>query len=148
MRAYRAVLVLAAACVVSLTLAMGPPPGPKNIALCPVTGKNMTITADTPVVEFKNGQVLYFSSSEAAEKYRKQPRDYWLAPHDVPLPGYDGKRGLPDLRGEIRHCPYSNETMTIDMPTPRVIHKHGQNLYFCCYGCLTSFWTDPASAIV
>merc|ERR1711904_350357 len=80
--------------------AMGPPPGPRNIALCPVTGINMTLTAETPVVHFANGQVLYFATEEAANKSRGIPRDFWLSPHDLPLPGMDGKRGLPDLRSE------------------------------------------------
>ena len=93
-------------------------------------------------------QFLFFSSQSAADKYRQSPRDYWLAPHDLPLPGMDGKRGLPDLRGETKYCPYSNETLHIDMPTPRVLHKHGQAVYFCCYGCVTSFWTDPATAFL
>ena len=86
----------------------------------------------------------------------------------------DGMRGLPDLRGEVRHCPRSNESITIDMKTPvrrrapsnpravhqptlaltaqpltprvswqRVLHKHGQAVYFCCFGCVTAFWSEP-----
>merc|ERR1712160_23978 len=129
------ILALAiASCLLCLAAAMGPPPGPNNIALCPVTGINMTITYQTPVVHFTNGQVLYFSTEQAASKYRDSPRDYWLSPHDLP--------------GETRNCPYSNETFTIDMPTPRVFHKHGQSLYFCCFGCISSFWTDPSTAIL
>ena len=53
-----------------------------------------------PRVNFKHGQELFFSSSDAAQKYFDSPRDYWLSPHELPLPGMDGKRGLPDLRNE------------------------------------------------
>ena len=67
--------------------AMGPPPGPKNKALCPVTGANITIDQSTDFVAFKNGQKLYFSSKNAAWAYKTNPRDFWLAPHDMPLPG-------------------------------------------------------------
>jgi len=124
-----------------------PPLGPRNQANCPVTNRSLAITSATPHVQFDNGQRLYFFDDAAANKYRVSPRDYWLAPHDLPLNGMDGKRGLPDLRNETLHCPYTNESMIISMQTPRVIHKGGQNVFFCCFGCVTHFWTDPASAI-
>ena len=124
-----------------------PPLGPRNKAKCPVTGANITISAATPSIAFKNGQQLYFSSQQAAAAYHASPRDYWLAPHDLPLAGLDGKRGLPDLRNTTAKCPMSGETITINMSTPRVIHKHGQNVYFCCFGCVAGFWTNPASCM-
>merc|ERR1712146_813759 len=40
----------------------GPPAGPRDKALCPVTGASINITVDTPTVKFINGQKLYFSS--------------------------------------------------------------------------------------
>jgi YHS domain-containing protein len=125
-----------------------PPPGPRDIAKCPVTGAQFSIGKDTPRVNFKHGQELFFSSSDAAQKYFDSPRDYWLSPHELPLPGMDGKRGLPDLRNDTLYCPNSGEKMTITMKTPRVIHRYGQNLYFCCFGCLTQYWTDPSSMLV
>ena len=85
------------ACLFTLAFAQ-PPPGPRNKANCPVTGKSIDISSDTPAVDIKNGQKLFFSSKDAASAYVKSPRDYWLAPHDMPLAGMDGKRGLPDLR--------------------------------------------------
>ena len=90
-------LVAVAACLLSVAFAQ-PPLGPRDKANCPVTGKAITISADTPAVDIKNGQQLFFSSKDAAATYVKSPRDYWLAPHDTPLAGMDGKRGLPDLR--------------------------------------------------
>lgn len=122
---------------------MGPPPGSNDTALCPVSGANVTIRASTPYVALKNGQRLYFSSSSAASTYRARPRDFWLAPHDMPLPGGDGMRGLPDVRGQTMHCPRSNESITVSMQTPRVVQKHGQAVYFCCWGCVTAFWEHP-----
>ena len=146
------IVVLIAACLAVAAHAecsnLGEPPlGPRNQAKCPVTGANITISATTPSVAFKNGQHLYFSSTKAAAAYHASPRDYWLAPHDLPLAGLDGKRGLPDLRNTTAKCPMSGETITITMSTPRVIHKHGQNVYFCCFGCVTGFWTNPASCM-
>mmetsp|Transcript_25613 Transcript_25613/g.49865 ORF Transcript_25613/g.49865 Transcript_25613/m.49865 type:complete len:340 (-) Transcript_25613:211-1230(-) len=123
----------------------GQPAGPSAKALCPVTGTSVNITSKTATVEFNNGQKLYFSSEEAAKEYRTSPRDFWLAPHDTPLSGVDGARGLPDLRGAHVQCPMSGENMTISMRTPRVDHKHGQAVYFCCHGCITAFWRDPES---
>ena len=108
-----------------------PPPGPRNSANCPVTGKAITITDSTPSVEFHNGQRLFFAEDAGAEAYLNSPRDYWLSPHEMPLKGIDGKRGLPDLRNETVHCPSSNETIVISMKTPRVVHRGGQNVYFC-----------------
>lgn len=141
-------LLLTAPLVLGIVFAQ-PPPGPKDRAICPVTGKTIDpITKNTPSVEFTHGQRLFFATEVAAKAYVESPRDYWLAPHDLPLPGVDGKRGLPDLRNETRLCPSSGENITIEMQTPRVVHKHGQNLYFCCFGCVMGFWTDPAEMIV
>ena len=106
--------IVAALCVMGFAALMvchaEPPPGPKNQANCPVTGARIQISDKTPSVNFKNGQKLYFSSEKAADMYRKSPRDFWLSPHEMPLKGMDGKRGLPDLRNETRYCPMSNES--------------------------------------
>ena len=126
---------------------MGPPHGPSDQAFCPATGAAINITNTTPSVAFLNGQKLYFSSTTAAVAYRANPRNYWLATTDMPLPGMDGMRGLPDLRGKTLQCPRSGEKMVVDMKTPRVEHKHGQAVYFCCYGCVTAFWKDPVSLL-
>ena len=142
-----ATLVFGLALVYQATVAE-PPPGPPNKAKCPVTGVDITISSDTPFVQFKYGQKLFFSSTDAGTTYVKSPRDYWLAPHDLPLPGMDGKRGLPDLRNQTLVCPSSGENITVSMQTPRVVHKHGQNVYFCCFGCVAGFWTNPESMII
>jgi hypothetical protein len=96
--------------------------------MCPVTGKPLNITADTAFVGLVNGQKLYFSDDASATAYKMNPRDFWLGPHDQKtiLPDPDGKRGLPDLRTKILHCPRTNETLNITMGTPRVLHKWGQ----------------------
>lgn len=126
---------------------MGPPPGPNNTGLCPVTGSRVLFDSQPPPpsVEFKHGQRLYFASAQAAAAYRAAPLDYFLAPHDKPLPPPDGMRGLPDLRGEHLTCPRSGEDVHVGMATPRVMHRHGQAVYFCCFGCVSAFWTDPAA---
>ena len=127
---------------------MGPPHGSNTSALCPVNGVEINITAKTPFVLFTKGQKLYFSSDDAAAAYKAKPRDYWLGPYDTPLPGMDGMRGKPDVRGQILHCPRSGEALNVSMQTPRVLHKHGQAVYFCCFGCVTTFWRDPTPFIV
>ena len=72
----------------------------------------------------------------------------WSTCPPAPLPAPDGMRGLPDLRGEEVTCPRSGEVFKVDMKSPRVVHKHGQAVYFCCFGCVTAFWQDPAPFIV
>lgn len=145
---FRTLLTLAIVCGV----AAQPPMGPADRAKCPVTGADINITSSTPSVAFKNGQRLYFSTAQAATYYKDEPREFWLGPFDTAfiLPGLDGKRGLPDLRtlntGKELHCPFSNEAINVTMASPRVLHKWGQNLFFCCFGCITGFWADPASA--
>ena len=124
---------------------MGPPCGSNSTAHCPVSGAVLNITAATPSLAFKNGQKLYFSSAANAAAYRASPRDYWLAPHQMPLAGMDGMRGLPDLRQQQVHCPRSGESLNVSMKTPRVMMSGGQAVYFCCHGCLTAFWRDPKS---
>lgn len=124
----------------------GPPQGPSNKAICPVTGMDLTITDKTVSLKFKNGQKLYFVSRDAMEGYRKNPRAFLLSPFEAPLPMPDGARGLPDLRGSTLYCPFSNETINVGMKSMRVDHRHGQAVYFCCHGCFTRFWSDPQSS--
>lgn len=125
---------------------MQPPPGPSDQAKCPVTGKSLTITESTASLGFANGQKLYFVSEEAAQAYRTTPRAFILSPFELPLAMPDGGRGLPDLRDSTLYCPYSNETIDVSMQSIRVTHRHGQAVYFCCHGCLTRFWSDPATS--
>ena len=129
-KALRLLLLLAA---LASCAAMGPPMGPTDKARCPVTGGNITITSITPALKIKNGQKLYFSSASAAATYASDPASYFLAPHEMPLPGPDGVRGLPDMRNQTLHCPFSGEDMVIGMKSPRVMMRNGQHLYFCCY---------------
>lgn len=122
------------------------PPLPLGqVVFAPGPGYGEAATAPIAFLEFKNGQRLWFKDAASAAAYRASPRDYWLAPHDRPLPPPDGLRGLPDLRGQTLHCPRSDEKFVVDMPTPRVLHKYGQAVYFCCFGCVSAFWDDPAS---
>merc|ERR1711907_601692 len=93
--------MLALALLVALQIAFAEPPlGPTDRAKCPVTGADINITSDTPRVAFTHGQVLFFSSRKAASEYSRYPRDFWFDPHTKPLPGLDGKRGLPNLRNQ------------------------------------------------
>lgn len=124
---------------------MGPPHGSNQSANCPVTGEALNITSRTPSLAFKHGQRLYFISDAAAAAYRASPREYWLSPHDLPEPGMDGMRGLPDMRCQVLLCPRSAEPLNVSMKTPRVMQKHGQAVYFCCHGCVSAFWRDPTS---
>jgi YHS domain-containing protein len=126
----------------------GPPHGPRDQAFCPVTGVRLNISSATPSVEFTHGQKLYFGTPDAAAAYRAAPKNYWLAPTDSPLPPPDGMRGLPDLRDETVMCPGSGEELHVSMQTLRVVQKHGQAVYFCCNGCMMSFWTDPTKFLV
>jgi YHS domain-containing protein len=127
------------------SMGMGPPHGSNTSFRCPVTGEAGNISASTPSIALLKGQKLYFSSEGAVAKYRNSPRDYWLAPHDLPEPGMDGMRGLPDFRGQMLACPRSGMGLNVSMQTPRVMQKYGQAVYFCCHGCVTAFWRDPAS---
>ena len=155
-----------------------PPPGPRDVAICPVSGKKLN-TSDMYPLGLFNGQALYFATKEDAQSYGQDPRAFWLAPTDATpeqglLPMPDGARGLPDLRNTTVQCPlspasadgrcffspnrarpkidpaglrrFSGEKLVVDMQTPRVVHKFGQPIYFCCWGCINHFWTDPASA--
>ena len=115
-------------------------------ATCPVTFVNITNLDQAHFLEFDNGQKLYFGSQDAVEAYKLNPKAYWLSPFELPLEGMDGKVGVPNFQGQTFYCPYSDEEMDIDMKTPRVVHRGGQNIYFCCFGCIATFWTDPATA--
>ncbi len=125
----------------------GPPPGPSDKYICPVTGQNGTIGPSTPSVELTHGQKLHFATAAAASAFLASPRDYWLSPQEMPLAPPDGMRGLPDLRGLKLRCPESGMAITVAMNTPRLLLRGGQSVYFCCYGCVDKFWIDPAAIL-
>ena len=101
----------------------------------------------TPYVGFKIGERLYFASALAAEAFKANtPGRIFLAPHDAPLPPPDG------MRGPARHArrdegvpAHGREKFVVGMPTPRVWIRHGQAVYFCCFGCVSACWADPTS---
>ena len=101
----------------------------------------------------KRRDQLYFSSASAAAKYESNPRDFMLGPTDeatLAVLGEAAYSGYPDYRfpntnGTLA-CPFSGGGLNISMQTPRVFHKYGQAVYFCCYGCVVSFYLDPKSS--
>ena len=123
--------------------------GSTTTATCPVTLQSINITKTTPYVTFiKSNQKLYFSSNEAATKYQNRPRQYWLSPFELPPPGKDGKRGLPDLHKQNVSCAVDGTDFLVNtMDSSRVMHLGGQCLYFCCGNCRTSFWREPGKYI-
>lgn len=125
---------------------VGPPQGPSDTAFCPVTGASLTISGSTASLDFKNGQKLHFASQDAVEAYRKNPRAFLISPFESPTTTLDDVLGLPDLRGTIVHCPYSNETIEVGMRSMRIDHRYGQAVYVCCHGCFRKFRADPTTA--
>ena len=113
---------------------------------CPVLYTNITIGKNTNSVSIKGGQKLFFGSKDAVTAYEVNPREYWLSPHD--MPDLDHAAGYPDVRGSTFFCPCSGEKIVIDMQTPRVLHRNGQAVYFCCFGCVQRFWADPDTVIL
>ena len=71
-----------------------PPPGPRDIAKCPVTGTQISIGDDTPRVNFKHGQELFFSSSDAAQKYFDSPQRLLVVSARVAFTRYGWKARL------------------------------------------------------
>ena len=64
----------------------GPEPlGPRDVALCPVTGQNMSI-ADMYPLGLIGGQMLWFSTKDAAAQYGRDPRSFWRVPRWVAFP--------------------------------------------------------------
>lgn len=125
---------------------MEPPPGPSDIAFCPVTNTRLNITENPASFEFTNGQKIYFANKQAAEAFQTNPRAFALSPFEQPLGMPDGGRGVPDLRGTTLYCPYSGEEINVAMQSVRVTLRHGQAIYFCCHGCLTRYWTSPETS--
>ena len=105
--------------------------------------------ANSAYVKFIGGQRLYFSSERAASMYRHRPRRFWLAPNDLPLKGEDGYRGLPDMHNQTVRCAVSNTSFVVkQMDSPRMMHKGGQFVFFCCNNCWMSFWKSPGKYIL
>ena len=112
-------------------------------AHCPVLLVDLSITNTTTHLAFDGGQKLFFGSEDAKSAYMANPRAYWMSPYD--MPNMDQMNGFPDVTGSTFLCPFSKESMNIGMQTPRVFHRSGQAIYFCCFGCVQKFWYEPES---
>ena len=113
-----------------------------QLAVDPVLLSNITIDVKNSVhLAVHGGQKLFFETEGSRDAFKLNPRAYWMTPHDE----YSSPKGMPDVRDSKMLCPSSGEEMVIDMSTPRIIMRNGQALYFCCWGCLSSFWNDPNS---
>ena len=114
-------------------------------AFDPVLLSNFTIDLHQTIsLDIHGGQKLFFATVESKTAYIQNPRAYWMLPYDK----YDHPEGMPNVQDSIMLCPNSGEKMTISMSTPRVVHRSGQAIYFCCYGCLSNFHADPTSFFV
>lgn len=116
-------------------------------ALCPVLYSNLTLSssATVPHVNIKGGQQLFFESERAKIAYMRNPRQYWLSPYD--MPNLDHMQGAPNVMKKTIYCPITDEEVEVNMQTPRVLHRNGQAIYFCCWGCLQKFWADPSQIL-
>lgn len=111
-------------------------------AVDPVLLSNFTIDLHkTVALSIHGGQKLFFATEESKAAYVQNPRAYWLTPYDT----FDHPGGMPDVKDSTMLCPSSGEEMVIGMSTPRVVHRSGQAIYFCCYGCLSKFFADPST---
>lgn len=111
-------------------------------AIDPVLLTNFTIDLKKSThLTVRGGQKIFFSSEESMAAYIVNPRVYWMSPFDA----LTSPKGAPDVRNSKMLCPSSGEEMIIDMQTPRIYMRNGQALYFCCWGCISTFWNNPQS---
>lgn len=118
----------------------GPPPGPKDIAYCPVTGERVNITISTNFLKFGVNQQIFASSTDAVNELKQRLASYFLGPQDFPR--QVGPEGSPDMREETVSDPVDGTAVEITMKTPRIQFRHGQNLYFASYDQLNAFWNS------
>ena len=122
-----------------------PPLGPTDEAFCPVTGQKLKIDAKTVAVTFRagpggfeSGQKIFVASEDAAVALKARMAEYFLQGADLPLAEYHG--GLPEMRNHTVMDPCSGGAVSVDLHTPRVQFRHGQNLYAADYRCINNFW--------
>lgn len=118
----------------------GPPPGPSDIAYCPVTGQEINITTGTNFLAFGVDQKLFASSQDAVNELNQKLAAHFLGPQDFPRKV--GPQGSPDMRGTTVSDPVDSTSVKIGMKSPRIQFKHGQNLYFASYDQLNAFWNS------
>jgi len=119
----------------------GPPPGPKDIAYCPVTGEKINITTSGNYRAFGGGQKIYVSSQDAVAELKQNLATYFLGASDFPR--QVGPQGAPDMRGQnVSDAMDGWTNVEITMKTPRIQFRHGQNLYFASYDQLNDLWIN------
>ena len=96
---------------------------PRVQVLCPVTGKPV----DKKISAEHNGSKVYFCGPKCVDKFRKDPARY----QTVLANSYIYQTKCPVMGGDID--PQSFTTLA-----------GGQRVYFCCSGCETPLFKDPA----
>ena len=108
-------------------------------------GQKLKIDAKTVAVTFRagpggfeSGQKIFVASEDAAAALKARMAEYFLQGADLPLAEYHG--GLPEMRNHTVMDPCSGGAVSVDLHTPRVQFRHGQNLYAADYRCINTFW--------
>ena len=96
---------------------------PKVQVICPVTGKPV----DTKISAEHNGSKVHFCSPMCANKFKRDPAKY----ETVLANSYTYQTKCPVMGGNVD--PQSFTTLA-----------GGQRIYFCCAGCETPLFKDPA----
>jgi len=102
-------------------------PLPKIQVTCPVTGEPV----DKKISIDHEGQKVYFTSQDAADKFRAEPAKY----RSKLLNGYTYQTACPVMKKDIN-------------PKSFITLKGGQKVYFCCGSCDKKFLQDPAKYTV
>jgi YHS domain-containing protein len=121
--------------------------------VCPICGMEITISAQTPALEYK-GQIYYFCTEDEKDQFMKNPEKLILkeeegiiseaetkvniSEEELEASGYKKHKVTPEEIDQVALCPGCRMYLAVSSKTP-ALEKEGKIFYFCSQDCMAEF---------
>lgn len=122
-------------------------------AICPICGMEITVSTQTPTLEYK-GQIYYFCTEDEKAQFMKNPEKFLsqvkaetsaemekkikVSEEELKASGYKTRKITPEEIDEVALCPGCRMYLAISPETP-ALEKGGEKFYFCSQDCMAEF---------
>jgi len=121
--------------------------------VCPICGMEITISAQTPALEYK-GQIYYFCTEDEKDQFMKDPEKFIsieedsiiseaetkvnISEEELEASGYKKYKITPEEIDQVALCPGCRMYLAVSSKTP-ALEKEGKIFYFCSQDCMAEF---------
>jgi YHS domain-containing protein len=125
----------------------------EEIAICPVCGMEITVSTQTPALEYQ-GQIYYFCTEDEKAQFMKNPEKFLsqkkevikskvesivkVSEEELKASGYKTRKITPEEIDVVALCPGCRMYLAISPETP-ALEKGGEKFYFCSQDCMAEF---------